>query len=198
LQSTQPTKEVDPMFNTMKSRLRTVLAVALVAALVVAGLALGQSNGDSSQGSGSAQAGTHQGPPPGPPPGGPMGGPQGKNLTYAEFHSYKDGKATVNRLDAGKIDSVSDSEITLTENDGNQVTVPVDDGTKVLAGPGNDTSVSDLNEGQQVLVGHPENGAADVICIPPKPGQRPPHGQMPIGPPPSGSVPGAPGTGNSN
>jgi ABC-type Fe3+-hydroxamate transport system substrate-binding protein len=153
------------MFSNMKSRVRSVIGVGVIAALVVAGLAIAQDNG----GSGS-QSGTPAGHPPGPPPGagimlGP--GPGGKNLTYAEFHAQVNGQDQVTRLDNGKIDSVSDSEITITENDGSQVTIPVDDETRVVAGPGSNKDVTDLEQGQQVQVGHREDGAADVIMVPP-------------------------------
>ena len=163
------------MFNDMRSRVRSVVGVGVVAALVVAGLAFAQNNGSNSNtsSSNSSQSGTQTagpfGHPPGPPPGGGvmLGGPEGQNLTYAEFHSQQNGQDQVTRLDRGTIDSVSDSEITITENDGNQVTVPVDQDTQVLAGPGKDEQVTDLQQGQQVMVNHPEGGAADVIAVPP-------------------------------
>jgi ABC-type Fe3+-hydroxamate transport system substrate-binding protein len=165
------------MFNDIRSRVRTVLGVGVVAALVVAGLALAQNNGNnsnSSSGNGSqssTESGTAiAGHPPGPPPGGGVmfgPGPGGKDLTYAEFHTLENGQAKVTRLDNGTVDSVSDSEITITENDGSQVTVPVDQNTKVVAGPGTDEQVTDLQQGQQVQVSHPQDGAADVIMVPP-------------------------------
>jgi hypothetical protein len=181
------------MFNDMRSRVRSVVGVGVVAALVVAGLAFAQNNGSSS--SSSSQSGTRTavpfGHPPGPPPGGGvmLGGPEGQNLTYAEFHSQQNGQDQVTRLDRGKIDSVSDSEITITENDGNQVTVPVDKDTQVLAGPGKDLQVADLQQGQQVMVNHPEGGAADVIAVPPTKAQlEAQFKNMPK--PPAGSAPG--------
>jgi hypothetical protein len=172
------------MFSNLKSRVRTVVGVGVIAALVVAGLAFAQNNGGNDDSS--AQGGIATAPPPGPPPpGGPMmGGPGGQNLTYAEFHSQQNGQDQVTRLDRGKIDSVSDAEITITENDGNQVTVPVDQDTRVLApvmhvesssgkdtqvevSPGGDEKVTDLQQGQEVLVSHPEDGPADTIMVPP-------------------------------
>jgi hypothetical protein len=193
------------MFSNMRSRARSVVGVGVVAALVVAGLAFAQNNGSSSGNgspstseSGAAVAGH----PPGPPPGGGVmfgPGPGGKNLTYAEFHSQVNGQDQVTRLDSGTVDSVSDSEITITENDGNQVTIPVDQDTKVLAGPGTDEQVTDLDQGQKVQVLHPQDGAADVIMVPPTKAQlqqqlknlpKPPAGAkgrrfaIPVPPPP--------------
>ena len=100
-----------------------------------------------------------------PPPGGPMG----KDLTYAQFHVQREGKAEVIRLDRGTVVSTSESSITVKENDGSEVTVAVNGETKVLAGPGRNTSVTDLKAGQEVIVCGPEGEAAKAIMLPPPP-----------------------------
>jgi len=166
------------MFSSFRKRARTVAALGVTAALVVGGVAL-------AQGGGSAKG--RSGPPKGkqmpPPPGGPIGGPgAGKDLTYAELHVQRSGEAQVIRVDHGKITAVSDSSITVEENDGNEVTIDVDDSTKVLAGPGRDTAVSDLKTGQEVVVCGPEGGTAKAIMVPPEHGKRGKNGRPPRGP----------------
>jgi len=163
------------MFDSFRKRARTVATIGVAAALAVGGVALAQGgSGGNSQG----KSGTPKGKRMPPPPGGPMGGPAGKDLTYAQLHVQRNGEAQVIRLDRGKITAVSDSSITLEENDGNEVTIPVDDSTKVLAGPGHDTSVTDLKTGQQVVACGPEGGTAKAIMVPPKGGK---HGKPPRG-----------------
>lgn len=180
------------MFKSLQSRARTAAVIGVSAALAVGGVAVAQGGGDGKSGGskGSAKQGKRHGKRMGPPPGGPIAGPLGKDLTYAEFHVQRDGEAEVHRLDRGKIVSVSGSEITLSENDGAEVTIAVDGDTKVLAGPGRDRSVTDLNEGQQVLVAGPEGGTAKAVMVPPKRGQKPGErkggprgGQLPPPPP---------------
>ena len=80
-------------------------------------------------------------------------------------------------MDQGTIAAVSDSSITLTENDGNEVTIAVDDSTKVLAGPGHETAASDLEVGEEVTVCGAEGGTAKTIMLPPKRGDFPPPPQ---------------------
>lgn len=173
------------MFGSTIKRARTVAALGVAAALVVGGVAVAQG------GSGGESGNSHSGPPTGkrmpPPPGGPLGGPAGKDLTYAQLHVQRNGEAQVIRLDSGRVTAVGDGSITVEENDGNEVTIAVDDGTKVLAGPGRDTSVSDLKTGQQVVVCGPEGGAAKTVMLPPKGGES---GHLP--PPPGGSEGGPP------
>jgi len=180
------------MFNSFRKHARTVATIGVASALAVGGVAVAQS--DSGDGNGSHKGKHRSGKRMPPPP--PMGGPMAKNLTYAEFHVQRRGEAEVVRMDRGKIVSVSAGEITLRENDGNEVTITVDENTKVLAGPGRDTSVTDLRAGQKVLVTGPEGGTAKAILLPPKRGQKPrgPHagpqgsqqrGQFP--PPPPGA-----------
>jgi len=160
------------MFKSLQDRARTVATTGLIAALVVAGVAFaqgGDGNGGKSQG-GKQHSGKRMLP---PPPGGPLG-KAGKDLTYGELHVQRNGEDETIRLDAGKLVSVSERSITVKENDGNEVTVTVDAETKVLAGPGRNRSVTDLKQGQQVIVCGPEGEAAKTIAVPPKRGQMPP------------------------
>jgi hypothetical protein len=163
------------MFNSYPKPARTVATIGVAAALAVGGVAVAQSGNDN--GNGNRHGGKpHAGKRMPPPPGGPIGGPLSKDLTYAELHVQKNGQAEVVRMDRGKVASAGDTSITVTENDGNEVTIPVDDNTKVLAGPGRKTSVTDLKTGQQVIVCGPEGGTAKAILVPPK------RGKMPRGP----------------
>jgi hypothetical protein len=166
---------------------KTVAMIGVASALVVGGVAAAQ--GDSQGGSQGGPSGSRHLPPPPPPPGPPM-----KDVTYAEFHVQHDGQAQVVRIDQGKITAVDDSSITLTENDGNSVTIPLDDSTKVLAGPGRHSTVADLSVGQRVVVCGPEGGTAKSVMVVPKRGQLKgaPNGAPPAGrqggqlPPPPG------------
>ncbi len=171
------------MFQAARKQMRAIAMLGVAAALVVGGVAAAQGGSQSgSQGS--------QGPggrPAGPPPLGPMM----KGLTYAEFHvQKKDGEAATIRLDRGKVAAVGASSITLTENDGSEVTIAVDDGTKVLGKPGEETTLGDLETGQQVVVCGPEGGSAKTIMLPPPKGATKGGrgGQLP--PPPGAPVPG--------
>lgn len=144
------------------------IAVAAAAAvLAAAGAAVAAGDGNSQRGPGGGQ------------PHGQIGGPGGhaamRFLTFAEMHTYKNGKETVQRTDAGTIKSVSDSEITVTERDGSNATIALNEDTEVFVPGDEDASVGDLKAGQQVIV-HGEKGqAADSVGIPPKKGQRPPR-----------------------
>jgi hypothetical protein len=165
--------------------------IAVAAALTVGGVAAAQ-GGSGSEGQGSSgQGASHR--PPGPPP---MMGPGGKNLTYAELHVLnKEGDSEVVRIDQGKVKSTGDSSITLTENDGSEVTIKVDDSTDVLGKPGTETTLADLEAGQQVSVTATEGEAAKSIMVMPKKGELPSgfHGGPPPGAPPmSSSTPGTP------
>jgi hypothetical protein len=157
------------MFDSFRQRARTVATLGVAAALVVAGVALAQGGSSGSSEAAGAPAGKRM---PGPPP--MMGGPGGKDLTYAELHVQRNGQAEVIRMDQGTIAAVGDSSVTLKENDGNEVTITVDDSTKVLAGPGDETAVSDLQTGEEVTVCGPEGGTAKTIMLPPKRGDFPP------------------------
>ncbi len=158
------------MFDSFRKRARSVAALAVAAALAVGGVALAQGGSEGSSGKG--RSGPPQGKRMPPPPGGPLGGPAGKNLTYAELHVQRNGSDQVIRLDRGELTAVGDSSVTVKENDGNEVTIAVDGKTKVLAGPGRDTAVSDLKTGQQVVVCGPEGGTAKAIMVPPRHGKR--------------------------
>jgi len=178
------------MFGSFRRWARSAALLAVAAALTVGGVALAQGgSGSGSKGHSGARSGKRM-----PPP--PMV-PGGKDLTYAQIHVQHEGEAQVIRLDSGKVTAAGDSSITLEENDGNEVTVAVDDSTKVLAGRGNSTSVTDLENGQQVVVCGPEGGTAKTIMLPPK-GGKGPHGrrggqrQGQLPPPPPGGQEGGP------
>jgi hypothetical protein len=156
------------MFKSLAGRARAVATTGLIAALVVAGLAVAQGGNGNSGKSHHRKALSGKRMP--PPPGGPIG-KFGKDLTYAEVHVQHEGKAETVRIDAGEVVSTSGSSITVKENDGSEVTISVDDETKVLAGPGKETAVTDLKEGQHVIVCGPEGEAAKTIAVPPKRGQ---------------------------
>ena len=174
------------MFKSMTSRARTVATTGLIAALVVAGVAVAQGSGHSGKSHHrKAQSGKRMP----PPPGGPLG-KVGKDLTYGQLHVQREGKAETIRIDAGEVISASDSSLTVKENDGSEVTISVNGETKVLAGPGSETSVADLEAGQHVVVCGPEGEAAKTVMVPPKPGQQPPRGQLGG---PQGAPEGAPG-----
>jgi len=169
------------MFRVARIRARSVATIGVAAALVVGGVAVAQNNSNGGSEGGQSKAGKR------PPP--PMMGPPLRGLTYGELHvRTKDGDAEVIRLDQGKIVSVDQSSITLEENDGNEVTVAIDEDTEVHAGPRRNASVDDLSEGQRVLVSGPEGEAAKAVIVPPKKGQHragPQGGQLP--PPPPGA-----------
>lgn len=162
------------MLDSVTKRARPVAVLGISAALVVGGLAVAQGNDGKSGGSGKAKQGKRHGKWMGPPPGGPIGGPPAKDLTYGELHVQRDGEDQTIRIDAGDVVSTTDSSITLKENDGNEVTVSVDERTKVLAGPGRNTAVTDLKAGQHVVVCGPEGEAAKTVMAPPRRGQHPP------------------------
>jgi hypothetical protein len=159
------------MLDSFRKRARSVALVAVAAALTVGGVALAQgSNEGGQQGEGSGAPSGKRMPPPMM-----LGAPGGKDLTYAQLHVQHNGKAEVIRMDQGEITAVDDSSITLKENDGSEVTIAVDDSTKVLAGPGK-SSLSDLETGEEVTVCGPEGETAKAIMVPPKKGQAPPQG----------------------
>ncbi len=174
------------MFKSVGKRVRAVAMLGVVAALALAGVAAAQggSSGGKSGKSDQGHAGRHQGPP-------PLGAGM-KGLTYAEFHvQNKEGEAQVIRLDEGKITAVDSSSITLEENDGSEVTIALGEDTKVAGKPGAESSVEDLKVGQRVAVSGPKDGAAKVVMVAPKKGQRKgdSHGEGrpgQQGPPPGG------------
>ncbi len=161
------------MFKTLQSRARAVATTGLIAALVVAGVAVAQGgNGNGGKSGKHRRALSGKRMP--PPPGGPIG-KFGKDLTYAELHVQREGKAETIRVDSGELISSSESSVVVKENDGNEVTIAVDDETKVLAGPGKASSVTDLEAGRNVVVCGPDGKAAETIALPPA------HGRMPGG-----------------
>ncbi len=180
------------MFQSARNKFQAVAMIGVAAALAIGGVAAAQNDpGSGSQGN--QGSGHPAGPPPLPLP--------TQGLTYAQFHVQKNGQEQTIRVDQGKIVTVSDSSITLSENDGSEVTIPVDDSTQVMGKPGTETKVAELSAGQQVLVCAPEGGSAKTIIVLPKKGQQggsgqqggPPQGggqggQLP--PPPGGSGPG--------
>lgn len=178
------------MFHFAPKHARRIATLGVAGALVVGGVAVAQNDGGGGSKSGDGKAGKskrhHRG-----PHGGPPGlGRAMKGLTYGELHvQTKEGESRVIRLDQGKVAAVSESSITVTENDGNEVTIAVDEDTRVLGKPGSKTSLESLKEGQKVLVSGPEGGTAKSVLVLPKKGERPP---MPGGPgkdrqgPPSG------------
>ena len=168
------------MFQSARKHMRTVAMLGVAAALVVGGVAAAQGDSQSGSQNSGREAGKR---PPGPPP---MMGIGMKGLTYAELHVLdKSGEAQTIRIDQGKVKSVSESSITLTANDDSEVTVTVDADTKVLGKPGEQTSIGNLEAGQQVSVSGPEGEAAKAIMVLPKKGDRAAgfHGG-PMGPPP--------------
>lgn len=170
------------MFQSARKHLRSIAMLGVAAALVVGGVAAAQ--GDSQSGS-TQSSGQEAGQrPPGPPP---MMGIAMKGLTYAELHVQgKDGTEETIRIDQGKVKSVGDSSITLTENDDSEVTVAVDSDTEVMGKPGEETSLGDLEAGQQVSVTAPEGEAAQAIMVLPKKGDIAAASFKggPMGPPP--------------
>ena len=176
----------------MSSRLKIVAGLAAIAVLALgwSAFAADDKNG------GGDRDGRQQGqwempaPPPGaegapggfhgPPPGGPGGpiggplGPEGGEVTNGELNVQRDGEAVTVLVDRGEVAAVDSDSITVSENDGNDVEIPVDEDTEVMAGPfEQDTpAVSDLEEGDQVVVSRDEGGAATKICL------------LPDGPPP--------------
>jgi len=146
-----------------RKHIRAIAMIGVASALVVGGVASAQ-GGSGGEGQSSGKR------PPGPPP---MGIGM-KGLTYAELHvRTKEGENEVIRIDQGKVKSVDENSITLTENDGNEVTITVDDETDVLGKPGQEMTVDDLETGQQVSVTAPDGKAATTVMVMPKKGELP-------------------------
>lgn len=113
---------------------------------------------------------------PPPPHGGPVGpggplGPDGGELTWGELHVQRDGEAVTLRVDQGEVASADADSIVVTENDGNDVEIPVDDETEIMTAPFEDgeTSVEDLGAGDTVHVVREGDGAAEKIGVLPDP-----------------------------
>lgn len=170
------------MFQSARKHLRSIAMLGVAAALVVGGVAAAQGDSQSGSTQSNGQEAGHR--PPGPPP---MMGIAMKGLTYAELHVLnKSGDEETVRIDQGKVKSVGDSSVTLTENDDSEVTVAVDSDTEVMGKPGEETALSDLETGQQVSVTAPEGEAAQAIMVLPKKGDIAAAGFKggPMGPPP--------------
>lgn len=172
------------MLKAARKHLSSVAMLAVAGALVVGGVAVAQGGSDGSSPQGPENGGGKILRMHGPPPG-VMGMPL-KGLTYGEFHvQTKAGEDKLVRVDQGKIRATTESSITVLENDGNEVTIAVDEDTEVLGKPGSETSLADLAEGQLVTVTGPPGGAAELVAVMPKkgalvlkggPGMMPPPG----------------------
>ena len=150
----------------MNARWRTVTIGVLVPALVTGGIALAGRE-DSGRQSDRDQR-RAEGPP------GHRGGPLGmgllRKLTYAELHIRENGEDKLVRVDRGRLESASQSEITLKENDGQSVTVAVDDDTRVLAGRfrfgASRDEVTDIRRGRVVIAAHERGKPAILVAAP--------------------------------
>lgn len=162
------------MLKFAAKRIRTGLVIGLAAALTVAGLAAAQGGG-ASNGRPAGRPG-HQGPP-------PIGLPL-RGLTYAELHVLHDKEEKTITVSQGKVLSVGESSITLSENNGAEVTISTSEETQVKGGPGRKVSLEEL-EGKLVLVCAPSGGAAKTIIVEPKHGAKggPGGGEGPEGGP---------------
>jgi hypothetical protein len=151
------------MFSSVRTRAQMIVAIGIVGALALVGVAAAQ--GGPQGGQGSQQGSGHPaGPPPLPLP--------TQGLTYAQLHINKNGQEQTIRVDVGKVVAAGESSISLSENDGSEVTIPVDQNTEVMGRPGQETTVADLSEGQLVFVCAPEGGSAKTIVVLPKKGQK--------------------------
>lgn len=194
----------------MSSRLRRVIWASLLPALIAGGIAFaaqGTVNSSGKSSGGTSKSGAPDGPSwgvkgervhskfIGPPPGLHA---RDENLTYAEMHVRRNDKEVVVRIDRGKVKSTSSDSITITENDGSDVTIPVDADTKVFAGIEKPNGkLSDLKDGQLVTVHRDEGKAADFVAAEPKfrKGLLKFRRGLPPGPPPPGFAPGHEGDG---
>ena len=150
-------------------RLTSIIVAVLAGALVTGAVA---ASGEDERGERGERGGERFQRLPGPPH------PPG-DLTYSEIHLRRDGNDVVVRVDRGRVRSVNDESITITRNDGEEVTVPIDEETRVFAGPGRQGEPSDLREGQLVMVHREDGQAADFIGLQPRHGdvrmRRAPH-----------------------
>ena len=153
----------------MPSGFGRITLAAVAAALITAGAAVALDSRDGHR-SGSHRFGLRDGPGQ-HDPAGPLGSPE--DLTYAEIHAQQNGDAVVLRVDRGKVKSTASDSLTITENDGNEVTIPTDDNTHVLWFGKQSPKVSDLQPGQQVIVKREQGQPAKAIMVPPEKGARP-------------------------
>jgi hypothetical protein len=153
------TKEV-PMFEAASRHVKAVATIGVAAALTVGGVAMAQGG-----------AGGDVRPAKRPMHGPPVMGIGMSSLTYAELHVRNaDGETETIRVDQGKVQSAGEGSITIAENDGNEVTIPVDESTEVLVGPGREAALDDLEPGRPVSVSAPEGEPADAVMVLPKKG----------------------------
>lgn len=169
------------MFEAARRHMRSVATIGVASALTVGGVAVAQ---------GGAGSGGVVQPAKRPMLGPPAMGIGMSSLTYAELHFRdKGGETETIRVDQGKVQGVDGNSITIAENDGNEVTVPVDGDTEVLGKPGQKLALDDLEPGQRVSVSAHEGEPADAVMVLPKKGDvvRALHGSH-LPPPPDGGM----------
>jgi hypothetical protein len=200
------------MIDSIRRNARAAALVGAAAALVSGGMAIAADGGG---GGSAADAKSARAPSPPLPPLPPLPRPAGAggDLTFAEFHVRRDGVSKVFRTDAGKVESVGTDSVTIAENDGSKVEIPVDSDTKVFAGPGKETGIGGLEQGREVNVSREKGKPADLIFVVPTRAElkamdrgvitggarlrRAPHGAPPHGAPPPGfAIPLPPARGN--
>lgn len=98
----------------MRHRIKTIAIAAAASALTVAGMAVAH-GGDRGWG------------------GWPWHS-AGKSLTYSETHLQRGGEDVTLRVDQGRVTAASDTSLSIQRNDGETVTVPVDEDTRVWGG----------------------------------------------------------------
>jgi hypothetical protein len=155
----------------MKDKLKTVGFAAVVSALAVGGMAIAQDDdGSGSPGKDRIERVHHIAGP--PPPGGPGLMGAGRNLTYSETHLREDGEDVTVRTDKGKVTATDEDSIEIERNDGETLDIPVDDTTRVLAGPRKrDADVGDIADGKKVIVVRKSGSdAAELVAVEPKRG----------------------------
>lgn len=98
----------------------------------------------------------------------------GSNLTFAEVHYQQNGQDVVKRIDRGTIKALTSDSITITRNDGADVTVPINAATRVIAKHkrgkkakfshnGHTAGLGSLEVGQTVIVVRKLNEPAKFI-----------------------------------
>jgi|SRR5919197_755357 hypothetical protein len=171
-------------------RILRVLATVLAPMALAGGVAMAvQGDEGGRRGAARAEGRPH---PPGPPF-------FARGLTFAEIHARRRGQDVVLRIDRGRVQSASADELTIRENNGDEVTIPVNGDTRVLAGPRRrGLDVEDLRAGTLVLVHRRAGQPADVVALPPRWRGRRHFGPRGFGPPgrrgwgPPGPPPGPP------
>lgn len=153
----------------MRQRLNMIAVAAVVSALTVAGLAVAQGDDGNDRSGGDAKVRDRF---LGPPPGGPvlaMHADRG-DLTYSETHLREDGEDVTVRMDKGKLTASDDESVTIERNDGETVEIPVDDDTRVMAGPRNPgADLADVDAGTTVLaIRRSGSEAAQTVGVVPK------------------------------